>query len=284
MSEYDVHIFQSKELIEYCENEYDGSRYKAAEKTAEALELAFGAMSDHDIDVDVIHSEVEVPKYYIDSGAQEVNQDLRNEDVYVGTIGSGSLYPFSAPHPTSDDPEDWEIYETGTEWWREYVDNNEDTADHANLLLTNTSHTNGGSAFTFTNSLSVYGHARTGQLCAEWDNELVSNDDATNAVQTVLHELGHILLEYDPEDKIEDGEPSESGHHYMGNIDEHEQDPWNTVKAQTPMSNGDLNHKMYPTNYCGNEPPVEEDEIPSRRTLEFSDCAQSHLADPDTNF
>lgn len=278
MATYDVNIYQSQALRDWCsDNGYDDMR--AATNVADALEAVFDESSEHDVNATAVRATIEIPTYQlkVDGSYETVDQRLKQNldrwpKIYVG---SATRLPYSAPHPEYGD-DTFEMYDHGRIWWEEYAEHNLASAEgaHSNLLLSSTDASSGGLASPTTIPFAV---AHTGRLCAGWEGDLTGNSDAVDAIQTTVHEVGHNLLEYNPLD--EDTECGSSGQHDMGDIEEQESCYffcW-TDYYETPMSNATYNDCMFPENYCGHDVP---DASLDGASLRFSDCALEHLADP----
>lgn len=256
---YDIQIYQSKELVEYCQDNND-SDWAAANNVKKAMEEV-ASWQNFSVDVQVRQLDDINP-------SREV---LDWDDALTTACGS------------------WGYYDGLLEWWRDRKECISSTASDSNLLLTRTSYTSGGRAHVVSPPAAV---AVTGRYCADANLPSSFNDDSDfqsgrreyDALSTAIHEIGHNIIEYEDNiDKCSDAcEDNDALDHRRGNANE--RDSSMVSYAATPMSANYIECARYnggpymcagSENACFNEVPKEDDV--TGIDLRFSDCTLSKL-------
>lgn len=285
MITYDVNIYQSEALTDYCDSDDDLGSKEAANNVKDVLESVFSNISGKSVSVSSNLPSIQIPKYATQGTSYvSVNQDLRTDNVYVGEDQNVNYpRPFSAPHPTHSDPYHFEVFTDGLRWWRYFVDEGGHVpkTDHSNLLLTSTGSGGGGRAFAGESPFAI---SRTGQSCAHFDTSwgLTGSASDFDGMQTAIHEIGHNLLENDPDssncdensEDCNETSCSGTGQHSMGDYDI--VDAYHQIYYVTAMSNGCYEGCIESENYCCDSIP-NFNSSPAGKSLMFSDCAQQSM-------
>lgn len=194
------------------------------------------------------------------------------------------------PDPPNPD-EDFKHYDHLLDWWREYAEYQLDSwqvSDDSNLLLTHDASDILGRAGTDEATFATAGKANW-VADFEWagdsgQSKYQNDSDAYRGMSTIIHEIGHNIIEYMGHEPDCFDSPSGAGHHVMGNAKFYEDGGfWGSDDyAGTPMSRSD---SYFPCmaedgeNLCDNEVTDGIDEVDAS-DLRYSDCSQNNIRDP----
>jgi len=248
---YEIHIFQSTELIDYCDVNHN-NKWIAAENVKHVMEEV--------------------------ANNQSFSVDITVKDGYTGIDP-----PYETAHQssyTATDPctNDTVTYGDTRDWWRDQhgclgYQGSYYPADDSNLLLTNDDGQSGNA-----NTDGFIAHFEGGQDCAdanppssmdnEWD--FTGSDDYSepwDGLHIALHEMAHNLI------------PNTHDHHAMGNAIKIST-PYGPYYSATPMTghmtNWDQTKDSNDTNYCNNSVYVQEDDVTALDTR-FSSCVDEKI-------
>lgn len=244
MSTFDVKIWQSVKLTDYCETNHQ-DKYRAAKRAQSYLESASNRTS-HTIDANVVYGEdVPAPVEDYDQEFQAINPCNNYSWTYSSTVA----------------------------YFRDWVDCRSEygPAKDSNLLLTSKSNTDGGNGYRG----GKYCHAQTGQKISDSSSAYANYDShgsPRDAIQTAMHEVGHNLMRppTDSDGDFPDSDDDGAIHHDVGTIYEH-----GGQKANTAMSSVEqywnLIDEQNGGNECNKNHDTEGENIPLVE-LTWSDC------------
>ncbi|WP_152419350.1 hypothetical protein [Halobiforma nitratireducens] len=264
-SHYSIGIFQTEKATE----EENWSPMSSAE---DAVEEVFDDMGEDTV----------VTSYFI-----EIPAPTENLDESFLTWRESDAFP-DPPHPADDRKE----YDYLLDWWRDYAEYQLDagqTSSDSNVLLTYDADDIFGRAGAGTNSTFATAGKANWIANFEWDDdsgqsEFQDDSNPYRGTSTVIHEIGHNIIEYMDHEPDCFDDPSGAGHHVMGNASFYEDGGiiGSDDYAGTPMSRSG---SYFPCmaeggeNLCGNEVTDDVDEVDAS-DLRYSDCSQNNIRDP----
>jgi len=274
MPSYDINLYQSEELTNYCEDNFyaDYGGQRAAEMVKRAILAVFDYHDDYDGDYSV---SVSIEDDDIDPPFESKTDPDKTFSAVKGCSSKVKDY-YTLAHWLDD------RLHTTCRYKQDPT-----PADDANLLLTSTSATDGGYSNIGSDGC---GFAQTGQKCADEYVPRLSNFDTSDyysklsdgphdAVMTAIHEIGHSLTvdesSYRCINESNDGSIDHrmTGYYFNSNYHYTRTAMWNGYQqTQYQDSNGNCGGGY---NYCGNSLPSESQW--DRNDLRYSDCTVNNF-------